>query len=76
MVPTLKKWGDRRSPAQIRCDVRYEYKGKPTAWLLRKRQLLSNRLIVCEELLAQRGYGAMVGELEVLHLLAQKDRLP
>jgi hypothetical protein len=75
-MPMMKKWGDKRSPAQIRCDVRYEYKGKSTAWLLRKRQLISNRLIVCEELLAQRGYGAMVEELEVLHLLAQKDRLP
>jgi hypothetical protein len=75
-MPMMKKWGDKRSPAQIRCDVRYEYKGKSTAWLLRKRQLLSNRLIVCEELLAQRGYGAMVQELEVLHLLAEKDRLP
>jgi len=75
-MPMMKKWGDKRSPAQIRCDVRYEYKGKSTAWLLRKRQLLSNRLIVCEALLAQRGYGAMVEELQVLHLLAEKDRLP
>lgn len=75
-MATMKRWGDKRSPAQIRCDVRYAYKGKSTAWLLRKRQLLSNRLIVCEGLLAQRGYGAMVEELEVLHLLAEKDRLP
>jgi len=83
-VPTLKHWGDRRSAAQIRADVRYDYKVKSTAWLLRKRQLLANRLIVAEELLAQRGYGiaysgyggGVVGLIEALHLIAEKDRLP
>ncbi len=83
-MPVLKHWGDKRSPAQIRADARYNYKGMSTAWLLRKRQLLASRLIVAEELLAQRGYGiaysgyggGVVGLIEALHLIAEKDRLP
>lgn len=40
---------------QVRADSRYRFKNRPTEWLMRKRLLLIQRLIVTDEILAKRG---------------------
>jgi len=44
-----------RKMADVRADVRYDYTRKDTAWLMHKRLLLIQRLVVCDEVLAGRG---------------------
>jgi len=44
-----------RPMADVRADVRYDYTRKDTAWLMHKRLLLIQRLVVCDEVLALRG---------------------
>lgn len=44
-----------RSMSQVRADARLGCKNRPTAWLMRKRLLLIQRLIVTDEILAKRG---------------------
>jgi hypothetical protein len=64
-----------RRISQVRADIRREYESRNTAWLEEKRLRLMWRLLGCERILAERGYGLLpLPIIEILKIAGRRDK--